>query len=75
MPQTSQLQFVNGRAEIKKGRKSVAWIYDRAVYYAFNCIKSAFAPEAAFSVNIAGVGQRECASAEEALGFVEKYAA
>jgi hypothetical protein len=68
-----ELNFVNGRALVKNGRKTIAKVYDRAVFFKGTRFENSFA-RFPYSLEIANVGQRECKTLEEAVSFIETYA-
>jgi hypothetical protein len=65
-----EINFINGKAIVKQGRRIIAKVYDRAVFYPANNIKAGYSSP--YSLEMA-VGQRECATVEEAKHFIEKY--
>ena len=64
------MDFINGKAEIKRGRKVIAKVYDKAVFYPAHGIKSQY--QFPFSVAIMG-GAFECLTLDEAADIVTKY--
>jgi len=66
------LKFVNGRALLKKGNKILAKVYDRAVYYPANNMKSSYPKNEPYSLEMS-MGSRGCSSLEEVLSFINKY--
>ena len=66
----SQVKFENGKAVLRAGRKIVAKIYDRAVFYRVNNIKSGFSHPYSFEI---AAGHRECDSIEECIEYINKY--
>lgn len=69
------LHFIKGKAEIKKGRKVIAKVYYRPDFYREHNIKSQFSEKYPYSIEINGVGHRECESLKEALSKIEEYTA
>jgi len=65
--------FINGKAIIKKGRKIIAKIYDLAVFYEVNKIKSGYSKKYPYTLELK-VGSRECESLEDCSKMIEKYA-
>jgi len=66
------LQFIEGKAIIKNGRKTVAKIYDRKVFYTANNIPLSYSPKFPFSLEM-NAGIRECESLEDAIFYLNKY--
>ena len=66
------MQFINGKAEIKQGRKILAKIIDRPTFYKLNNIPATFAPGLPYMLEFKGMA-RECKSLEEAKFFLNKY--
>jgi hypothetical protein len=66
------LNFVDGKAVLKKGNKIVAKVYDRAVYYPANNLKSGYPKNEPYSLEMS-VGSRGCSSLEEVLVYLNKY--
>ncbi len=69
------LKFKDGEATIYDGRKPLATIIDRAVFYETKRIKSSYSPQYPYSVTIKGVGMRECETLSEAIMYANKYTA
>ena len=67
------LTFKHGAAEIKRGRKIIATIFNRAEFYAFHRIKNRFSEQYPYSLEIKGVGIRECESLDDAIFHLNKY--
>jgi hypothetical protein len=65
------IQFINGKAEIKQGRKVLAKIFDKPVFYAAHNIQSGYSFP--YSLEISGIGIRECSSLQEVLEQLNKY--
>lgn len=72
MEEPIDINFVNGRAIIKLGKKIIAKIYDRRVYYQFHNIKSGYSEKYPYSLEI-NIGSRECEDLNEAILFIKKY--
>jgi hypothetical protein len=66
------MQFTQGKAEIKKGRRVVAKIYDRPTYYKAHKIPSQHAEKYPYSLELRGIA-RECETLEEAIFYLNKY--
>jgi len=67
------MEFNNGLAIIRKKGKIVAKCYDRAIYYPLMGIKSQFSSQYPYSIEIKGIGSRECETVEECETFINKY--
>jgi hypothetical protein len=65
------INFVKGKAVIKRNRKRIATIYDRVAYYPANNIKSLYTHR--YSLVLANVGERGCDTLEEVTEFINKY--
>jgi hypothetical protein len=59
-----ELNFINGKALIKRGRKTIAKVYDRPIF--FNGLKVAWNPCFPYSVEVNGMAA-ECISIEDAI--------
>jgi hypothetical protein len=66
------MQFTQGKAEIKKGGRVVAKIYDRPTYYKAHKIPSQHAEKYPYSLELRGIA-RECETLEEAIFYLNKY--
>jgi hypothetical protein len=66
------MQFINGKAEIKHGRKIAAKIYHRPTYYQVHNIKATFAPGLPYCLEIKGMA-RECETLDKAIFYLNKY--
>lgn len=66
------LNFVDGKAVLKKGNKILAKVYDRAVFYPANNLKSGYPKNEPYSLEMS-VGSRGCSSLEEVLMYLNKY--
>jgi len=64
------LKFIDGKAIVKNGRKIIAKVYDREVYYRLKNVKCNCSYP--YSLEMC-VGQRDCDSIEECIKFIEKY--
>jgi len=64
--------FVDGKATIRDGRKVIAKIIDREVFFKKNRINSTFSKKYPYSLYM-NEGMRECESVEECLFYVDKY--
>ena len=62
--------FIAGKATIKQGRKTIAKVFDRDVFYPANNIKGKYSHK--YSLEISG-GLRECDTIDEVNFFIEKY--
>lgn len=67
----SDVVFVKGRAEIKQGRKIVAIIFDRAVFFPEHKIPGKYSHP--YSIEIPKVGFRECDSLQECIEKINEY--
>lgn len=67
----NDINFENGKAIIKRGRKIFAKVYDRDIFYPANKIIKTYSYP--FSLEIIGLGIRECKSIEECKEFINKY--
>lgn len=66
-----KLEFINGQAIIKKGRKIFAKIYDKPVFYQINKINSGYSLP--YQLEIIGLGARECKDLAEVEEMILKY--
>ena len=66
----TEINFKNGKAEIKNGRKIIAKVYDRKVFFAGTRYENSFSKP--FSVEICGM-MKECVSLDEVKQTLEKY--
>lgn len=66
-----ELEFINGKATIKKGRKILAKIFDRPVFYPLNKINSGYSLP--YQLEITGLGIRECKDLAEVEEMILKY--
>lgn len=71
MVSEADVNVVKGKAEIKEGRKIIAKIYDRAVFFKEHKITSGFSHP--YSIEIPGVGSRECDTLQECIDKINEY--
>ena len=67
-----KITFENGKAVIKSGRKIIAKVFDREVFYAHNNIARNFSDSEKFSLEMMG-GIFLCESVEKCIELLEKY--
>lgn len=67
-----ELNFTNGKATIKQGCKTIAVVFDRAVFYPLNNIKSTYSKEYPYGLQMS-VGFRECETLEKVIELIKKY--
>lgn len=65
------LKFVNGKALIKKGNKILAKVFDRNAFHAGTNAK--FNKQYPYSLEIPGMGTKECESIDDVLAGLNKY--
>jgi hypothetical protein len=65
------LKFVDGKCVLKNGRKMVARIYYRPVYYKINNIPNGYSHP--YALEIPSIGQRGCNDIDEVLTYLNKY--
>ena len=66
----NNLQFTEGAAIIKQGRRILAKVYDRAIFYPLHKIPSKYSFQ--YSIEMMG-GAFECADLTEVNRILEKY--
>ncbi len=68
------IEFHDGKAVIKRGRKIVAEIFDRPVFYAIHNIPSGYSEKNPFQLALRGLGARDCKDLDECIFYIKKYA-
>ena len=63
--------FINGKATVKSGRKTIAKIYDRNTFFKGTRLENSFT-QFPYAVEMLG-GCFECVDIEEAVRIYEKY--
>lgn len=68
---TTDLNFINGKATVKQGRKIVAKVFDRAVFYPAHNIKSDY--KEPYQLTLYFGAARDCKTLAECVEMINKY--
>lgn len=67
-----ELNFINGKATLKQGRKTIAVVYYRPEFYPLNKIKAGFNPEFPYGLQMS-IGFRECENLDVVKLLIKKF--
>lgn len=67
-----EINFVNGKAIVKNGKKVIAKLFDKNVFYSFHNMKNTYNTSYPFTLEM-NCGIVDCESIEKAIELINEY--
>lgn len=69
----NDIKFVDGKAIVKDGRKIIAKVYDRPIYYKKHNLANKYNDKYQYSLEIPSIGQKDCENLNDVVSMINKH--